>query len=534
MTLRSFLGSLALCAALLPGQEAAAQGGTTPPKPAAAAPQPGAAPEPNTDNGDDGPGVKVGVSLADGIVNRRLPFDVPFYLTGTAGTDVTGIESRVYRIGRKALVTAVVTELAKTTDCVPTAIAADVREVSHSFWTGTAGSGFVLLIEPLAPQRYYAFCFVMTGPVAPKEVEDPIRRSLADATTLMLSKEEPGDLTLAFANNFQSRLADSIEELGSRRSVKAEIPNGNIFHRETRVERGSPLARLLSAMVDPYQEMRRQKDQYDKRLDQLINLTEQTSILLPSTLVNVMPTAEDRLPDRIQAVLSRTAFDVSSFEFKDAIAVLNKEQIAAATRGDGAAAKTIKELASHVEALRDIAEPYGRDYELLRDAAQQIVNSVQLQARDVSVGLNSSVLSAELNRNTYVSLDAGIAYPWQLENMVFYAGTNIYFRPVNKKAPLGRSFLSRVAMTIGITTTVQDSRRRAEDLRTATSSNPTTNSLLLGVGLRVTPSLRISAGALIFKETDPNPLITERSVAATPFAAFSIDVDLGNLFKGLF
>lgn len=70
----------------------------------AAAPQPGAAEEPGTDTGDDPPGVKVNVSLTDGIIARRLPFDVPFYLTGTAtmgSTRMAAVEARVYQISAK-------------------------------------------------------------------------------------------------------------------------------------------------------------------------------------------------------------------------------------------------------------------------------------------------------------------------------------------------------------------------------------------------------------------------------------------------
>jgi len=40
---------------------------------------------------------------------------------------------------------------------------------------------------------------------------------------------------------------------------------------------------------------------------------------------------------------------------------------------------------------------------------------------------------SDLSRSAYVSLDAGVAYPWRLENMVFFAA-NIYFRPINKAA----------------------------------------------------------------------------------------------------
>jgi hypothetical protein len=164
-----------------------------------------------------------------------------------------------------------------------------------------------------------------------------------------------------------------------------------------------------------------------------------------------------------------------------------------------------------------------------------LINFVALEARVVTVSLGSSVLSADLARSAYVSMDAGIAYPWRLESMVFYAGTNIYFRPINKAAPLRYkgTFLHRFALTVGITTTVKDESRRAQDLRN-TEDNDTSNSLLLGAGIRVTPSLRVGGGVLVFKESDANPLIDQTSVAVTPYVSFTADVDVANLFRSLF
>ena len=109
-----------------------------------------------------------------------------------------------------------------------------------------------------------------------------------------------------------------------------------------------------------------------------------------------------------------------------------------------------------LQQLTNSAQTYGVQYERMHNAAATLLNFVALEARAVMVTLGSSVLSADLARSAYVSLDAGIAYPWRLESMVFYAGTNIYFRPINKAAPLRYkgTFLHRFALTVGITTTV--------------------------------------------------------------------------------
>jgi len=87
---------------------------------------------------------------------------------------------------------------------------------------------------------------------------------------------------------------------------------------------------------------------------------------------------------------------------------------------------------------------------------------------------------------------------------------------------------------VGVTTTVSDESRRAEDLRSTPNNDDTSNSLLLGGGFRVTPSLRVGAGALVFKESDPNPLIEQTSVTVTPYVSFTADVNVAEIFRSLF
>jgi len=494
--------------------------------------QPGPADTPGTDNGSDAPGVKVTVSLADGLISRRLPFDVPFYMTGSVTGAITGVESLVYRISSKAMVTSVIAELRRSNCLAPPNIAS-TRLVSHSEWTGPPQSTFTLLVEPLAPQRYYAFCFITTGPVPSAEIEPAARQALADTMRVLFGTRRPGNLTEELAKNFRDRFSMSIEEIGARRPKPAVIPVGNPFHKDAVIERESRLARLLSELVDPYQEM--SDAQYRSVLDALGDVVRRSSDLLSAEVKNALPNAAgNQLPNRDQAILSSTPFNVAAYTFENALRLVRNALEAARNAGNTAAATALQEIETNLTRLATIAPAYGSTYDQLRGAAQLAIGEVVLLSRDITIGLNSSVLSAELNRTAYVSMDVGFAYAWQLESFVFYAGTNIYFRPVNKNAPLSASFASRVAFTIGVTTTVNDPSRRAEDLRPGSGQNTTTNSLMLGGGLRITPSLRVGAGALVFKESDPNPLITQKSVAATPYVSLSLDVDLGTLLSGMF
>jgi hypothetical protein len=123
-------------------------------------------------------------------------------------------------------------------------------------------------------------------------------------------------------------------------------------------------------------------------------------------------------------------------------------------------------------------------------------------------------------------MDAGLAYGWDINEAFGYLGTNIYFRPVNKDAPLQnfgsfkQSFSRRASALIGLTVTgqVEETDRREALLGGRL--------LVLGGGLRMTDSIRFSGGALVFKAVDPNPLVTERRVEISPFVSMSFDIDV--------
>ncbi|MGB2717767.1 MAG: hypothetical protein WBC51_26520 [Vicinamibacterales bacterium] len=489
---------------------------------------------------DDRPGTKVAVSLDDGIFQRRLPFDVPFYLTGKPPDFATDMAMTAFRTPSKAVLTEIASQLRDTTNCVPDT-KFGVRTVSRSSWKGKAGaSEFVLLVDALDPQRYYVFCFLSRGLVAPSEIEASAREILSQVTVHFLGPSAPtasGDVSVELAKGMHERLAQRITELGAVRAVPAVIPEGNIFHASTPIERGTPFVKILSRLIQPYSRLLARETDYNSRFKglqaALDNAPESAKPFLIPAITGSLPPAQ--LPRRELAITSRAPFDFKEYDFTDVSEMLAEAETAARQKNENAAAEAIAGIHRHVGALQDMATAFGRNYEDLRDAAQQAVDRVALEAREVRVGIGSSVLTADMNRNAYVSLDTGMAYTWQLESMVFYAGTNVYFRPINKNAPLRLkgSFGRRFALTIGVTTSVKDASRRAQDLRPATGEDGT-NSLLLGGGLRVTPSIRVGAGALIFNETDPNPLITQKSVAATPYVSLAVDINLGALLKNFF
>jgi hypothetical protein len=125
-------------------------------------------------------------------------------------------------------------------------------------------------------------------------------------------------------------------------------------------------------------------------------------------------------------------------------------------------------------------------------------------------------------QKNYVSVDAGVLFAGDISIGALYVGTNIYFRPINKDAPLsGASPGQRLALTVGLTisSVADENNRTRSDLFWH-------QSLVLGAGYRLTSSLRGGGGVLVFQEADPNPLVSQQSAAATWYASFSLDLDI--------
>ena len=132
-------------------------------------------------------------------------------------------------------------------------------------------------------------------------------------------------------------------------------------------------------------------------------------------------------------------------------------------------------------------------------------------------------------QKNYVSADVGLLYAGDIGIGALYVGSNIYFRPVNKDAPLSEvsSLARRLAVTIGITlSSVADEENRTR------SDLFWHQSLVLGAGYRITSSIRGGGGALVFRGADPNPLITRTSPAVTWYASFSFDLDVAQGLAG--
>ncbi len=176
---------------------------------------------------------------------------------------------------------------------------------------------------------------------------------------------------------------------------------------------------------------------------------------------------------------------------------------------------------------------------LAERAAARTVLAAEFKTRAEVIVLLAGTTLADFvtDQKNYLSGDGGLAFAPELDEASSYLGTNIYGRPINKKAALSQfgnfwqTLDRRTALTLGLTVDGIGDDATREDLIGS-------QSLLVGLGVRLTGSMRLTAGAILFTKKDPNPLVDDDSLTATPFLSISFDVNvvpaltgLGNAFK---
>jgi hypothetical protein len=201
-------------------------------------------------------------------------------------------------------------------------------------------------------------------------------------------------------------------------------------------------------------------------------------------------------------------------------ALLDKQP---ATQGDltlaeGAAQQLPNEAAQLMDAL-------DQRNGLLDDLAKQIAAKARVEV----VADATTTGNADTFQRYFITADLGFLYSWDVAKLVPYVGTNIYFRPVNPNVPLSQKGgpWRRFSVTLGYTLQgIGDNGRTRKDLFGG-------GSLVAGAGFRVTESIRLAAGALIFIRENSNPLITEERVTASPYLSISFDWKIAKTFAVL-
>lgn len=170
-----------------------------------------------------------------------------------------------------------------------------------------------------------------------------------------------------------------------------------------------------------------------------------------------------------------------------------------------------------------------------RDAFKNLIIDQLVLPNVLNYGILNSTTRTDFQKNSkfYITLDLGAAYAARIDRFAAYSGVNIYFRPVNKSAPLNNLtgldwWAVRTSLLIGITLNSIEK----DNIRKGLIDN---KALVTGIGFRVVPFLKVNVGTFIHYRYDKNPLLSPNRyyTSLSPFASISLDMDAKALFSGI-
>lgn len=185
----------------------------------------------------------------------------------------------------------------------------------------------------------------------------------------------------------------------------------------------------------------------------------------------------------------------------------------------------VDSILSEVKATRENLENLRDRLDRRTDLIGDMVAEMTKELIEVVRIRGTTSAKYETRASWYVSADVGVGFAPDVEGLFTYFGSNIYLRPVNKRAPLrGLDFRKRFSLMIGLT---NEKLQQDGQVKGIIGTSP----LVFAGGIRINEFVRFSVGALVFKDEDPNPTITDESLAWTPYASVSIDWNLRKMFS---
>lgn len=179
------------------------------------------------------------------------------------------------------------------------------------------------------------------------------------------------------------------------------------------------------------------------------------------------------------------------------------------------------------------------------DRLNSLLAAIDKEAVSSVLVEGSTTTSFETRANWYLGMDLGFAWSDEIEDFFPYVGTNIYFRPVNKKAHLRwadfrqgqmkSELAKRLSLTLGITLRSLEKDKQFQGIRLEDDLGLIADRpLVVSAGLRLSDFFRLSVGALVFKDRDPDPLIDESKLAWSPLVSLSIDWNVRGALRNRF
>jgi hypothetical protein len=199
----------------------------------------------------------------------------------------------------------------------------------------------------------------------------------------------------------------------------------------------------------------------------------------------------------------------------------------------------VAQLEGAIQLMDDLSGRLSRRQELLTE----LVSALRKEVVVTHLVEGTTNAAFDVRVNWYMGMDLGAAWSRDIEDIFTYVGANIYFRPVNKKAPLRWSdfrkgqaaseLMKRLSITLGVTVNelVRDGQFQGLSQDKLTQGLIADRPMVVAAGFRLSDFFRLSAGALVFKDRNPDPLVDERRLAWSPLVSLSIDWDVRNSLR---
>lgn len=147
----------------------------------------------------------------------------------------------------------------------------------------------------------------------------------------------------------------------------------------------------------------------------------------------------------------------------------------------------------------------------------------------------TAVLDFDTRTGFTITPDFGYVYygigQKNFQGMLPYIGFQLEFRYFDKNIPFNlirpKTFLHYLSFTSGLSLASIKKEGKRDDFFA-------NKSLLLGLGLRISSATRFTFGTILFRKEDKNPLIDNKTLAATPFIGLSIDLKLKSILNDFY
>ncbi|MBC7874238.1 MAG: hypothetical protein H7Y01_09595 [Ferruginibacter sp.] len=188
--------------------------------------------------------------------------------------------------------------------------------------------------------------------------------------------------------------------------------------------------------------------------------------------------------------------------------------------------ESFEKMSSNIRKIADARSELSQVQSLLPDILSKIV---QLEGVETEV---LPVVDVVSDKTPYISAEAGIAYVQTFQSVAHYRGANIYFAPIEKRAPL-KNFkgINRVwkslSFQIGVANFFGD---RAVNTYSLLGKSAKTADLNLALGWRLNRIIKINAGIIPYKTNNFNSINDKTKTRAAGYVSIGIDVNLLKAF----